>query len=179
MRSRWIPGPLRSRVPELLRARYAVWGAPVPGDVAERLRAALPPSLEVTGSDPAGVPSTLLWHTRAAVYGVIRRRIAERVELLVQPGPPAALELRCAPQAHHEAHAAGFAGVLALAACGILVGPQAFGSILLGGSFVAAYARELEMVGLERRLRHLLELLGSAVWPRVPAQIALSREIVR
>ena len=177
-RGHWIPVPMRAAPPELLLVRYAVPGRPVPLDAGARIRAALPRRLRPGDTAAGPVPACLEWDVETMVYGLIRREVTERVDLVLRPGPPAALEVRCHPRAVHEAHAAGLAGVMALAAAGLLAGPQAAASVLLAGSFVAVYARELAVLALEGRLRRVAERLGEAVWPGTPAEVTLSRCLV-
>ena len=84
--------------------------------------------------------------------------------------------MKCHPLETHGAHAAGFAGVLFLAASvwiasGIATGLVAALATILAGTLVVEVTRQWAFDALERRLRFLAEDVGSALWPERPAQI--------
>jgi hypothetical protein len=116
----------------------------------------------------------LPWSTR--VFGLVRRELEEEVALRVTALPETTRrELYCLPAATHAAHAAALAGVLVVAATAWLVGGWADGlpaglTTAVAGGLWADAMRELAFERLERRLRWLVEALGLALWPSLPAE---------
>jgi hypothetical protein len=121
------------------------------------------------------------WALRLAyptsVYGLIRRDVEDAVKLsLGVVDGVARLDLHCMPRQLHNAHAAGFAGVLALSAAAGFAGGWSRGapaaiSVFLAGALLVTVSREMALQALERRLRRLAEDLGAALWPGLPAQL--------
>jgi hypothetical protein len=111
------------------------------------------------------------------VYGIIRRDVDEELSLtLGRTDEGWELGLRCEPLATHGAHAAGAGGVLLVAATVWLATGWGTGVIaglttLLAGGLWADATRVMAMTRLESRLRRLIEDLGLALWPGVPAQV--------
>jgi hypothetical protein len=111
------------------------------------------------------------------VYGVIGREVDESIELqLSASGDGHALVLSCRPDESHAAHAAGLAGVLALAATLWLAGGLTGGVLpavtaIVAGWLVVEVTRQWAMDALERRLRALVDGIGGAMWPGAPAEI--------
>ncbi|MCG6964348.1 MAG: hypothetical protein LJE95_13900 [Acidobacteria bacterium] len=122
-----------------------------------------------------------IWALRMAystsVYGLIHREVEDSVKLSLAVSTAAAtLDLRCLPQQLHNAHAAGFAGVLALSAAAGFAGGWSHGapaaiSVIVAGVLLVTVSREMALQALERRLRRLAENLGTALWPSSPAQL--------
>jgi len=163
---------LRARVPERLVVSYTAFGAPgVPG--ADRLLEAI----ERAGSDLVpencrGPALTFTWRRTVLVLGLVRRNVEETIELYAVGGTEPRLELSCAPQALHDAHAAGAGGVIAFtAAAGLTAGLPAAIATLLAGSLLAFVAREHSLLAFRRRLEMLALDLGEALWPGVPGQV--------
>ncbi len=167
-----IPTVARAEPEERFAFRYA---ALVP---------ALPPGAETVVAEvlagirgaratrtPGGWTLELPWTTR--VFGAIPREVDETV--MVKLGldhEGAHVAVGCTPRSTHGAHAAGLAGVIALAAgFWFAAGVPAALTTLAGGWLLVTFTRELAFQGLERRLRRLTEDLGTALWPGVPAQL--------
>jgi len=169
---RLVPPMIRATVPERIVAHCTLFEslpAPSRGEVLERL-ASLEPGLRLL--DEPGPAMVFRWQRTVHVLGLVRRPVDERVELYVTGGPRPRLELHCAPQGLHEAHAAGMGGVLAFtAATALTAGPTAGIAMLLAGSLVAFVAREHSMIALRRRLETLVLDLAAALWPGRPCEI--------
>jgi hypothetical protein len=120
-------------------------------------------------TDGTGWTVELPWRT--LVYGVVRREVEEVVGVTVHGvGGAWELEVLCLPKRTHDAHGAGAAGVLALAATAWLLGGLVNGAAaglttLVAGLLWTDTAREMGMQALERRLRALTIDLGAEVWP--------------
>jgi hypothetical protein len=86
------------------------------------------------------------------------------------------LRVDCLPLETHSAHAAGFAGVLFVAASvwiasGIATGVVGALATILAGALLVEVTRQWAFDALARRLRLLAQDVGSALWPGRPAQI--------
>jgi hypothetical protein len=171
----WLPTIVRSRPRETISLAYCTEHSPPTSRntiVIEALRAAHVTDVQVDG------PSwrfSLPWRT--LVYGVIRRDLDEELSVSLAPSDSGwELQLRCEPIGTHNAHAAGAAGVLLVAGTvwlasgwtkGVLPGMTA----LIAGGIWADATRVMALTQLEKRLRRLIEDLGSALWPSAPAQV--------
>ncbi len=168
----WIPGPVRAEVPERILVRYRAV-APAPGErTLEHLRELIEGVPVLSGVGIEGVDTRVSWTRSTRVFGLIQRETEEEIEIYLTGGASPSLELLCAPQRLHDAHAAGFAGILAFtAAAGITAGPPAAVATLLGGSLLAVTAREHALLALRRQLGTLARELGEGLWPGVPAEL--------
>ena len=175
--SAWLPDLARKEPAKSLVISYQVpAAAPLPVDVDQRIAEALRTStLAATRDSTSSWRTTLPWQTR--VFGLIPRDVDEDVTLhLVQHPDLWELSLDCHPLETHGAHAAGFAGVLFVAASvwiasGIATGAVAALATILAGTLLVEVTRQWAFDALARRLRHLAEDVGSALWPGRPAQI--------
>ncbi len=175
--SRWIPEELRARPARPIELHYLAVAPGVPANAAAVLEeAALAAGLILLSTSGQTWSLGLPWRT--SVYGLIGRDVVETVsvELEADRGRGVGVRLRCLPTATHNAHAAGLGGVLAFAVAGWLLGGLLTGipvglTALAGGWLWVTFTRQLALQSLERRLRHVADLLGSAVWPGVPAQL--------
>ncbi|HHQ47329.1 MAG TPA: hypothetical protein ENK19_00400 [Acidobacteria bacterium] len=175
--TRWIPEEARAAPSRPIELRYAALAPVFPSDAGRLLEeAAVAAGLSVLSTSGGSWTLGLPWRTN--VYGVIGRDVVERVRVDLETDPErgVGILLHCLPVASHSAHAAGLAGVLAFAVAGWLLGglvrglPVGF-TALIGGWLWVTFTRQLAMQALERRLRHVAELLGTALWPGVPAQL--------
>jgi hypothetical protein len=155
---------------------YRVPPSVLPIDADDRIRQALASTgLEVVPD--AGPPWTLSLTHSTRVYGVIGRDVDETVELRLSASENShAMVVSCRPDESHAAHAAGLAGVLVLAVTLWMVGGLFAGILpavtaVLAGWLIVEVTRQWAMDALERRLRSLLDVVGPAMWPGVPAEI--------
>jgi len=172
----WIPEMARRRPARILELCYQVSPDSAPRDperfVGKALHAA---GLTASGSAVDGWRLSLPGHTR--VFGVIAREIDEAVDLRLQSAPDAwELTLLCEPTETHAAHAAGLAGVFLMAVAVWIAGGLTGGALpalttVVAGSLVVEVTRQWAFDALHRRLRLLAGDVGSALWPRTPAQI--------
>jgi hypothetical protein len=175
--ARWLPAAVRRKPERILRFGYRLGGIPGPGGAAparveEALRAA---GIRARPSGDLAWELLLPW--RAMVFGCIPREVDERVVVRVAEVADAVeLQVECAPEATHNAHAMGVAAVLVLAAVvwltgGWLEGLAAALTTGIAGGLWADWAREMSLTVLGRRLRRLAWDLGAAAWPGVPARM--------
>ena len=168
----WLPDMARKQPRRTLELCYRVPTAPgletTDATVAVALRHR---GLQATGSAIEGWNLSLPGRTR--VYGLIPRELDESVDLHLSSGPEySQLVLRCHPAETHAAHAAGLAGVLALAAAvWIAGGLLAAVTTVIAGSLLVEVTRHWAFDALEKQLRRLAGDIGSALWPGQPAQI--------
>jgi hypothetical protein len=174
--SSWLPELARKEPEKTLILSYQVPAGAPPVDVEQRISEALRASeLTVTRESPSSWRTTVPWRTR--VFGLVPRDIDEDMSFsLVQHPDLWELRVNCHPLETHGAHAAGFAGVLFVAASvwiasGIATGVMAALATILAGSLVIEVTRQWAFDALEKRLRSLVEDVGSALWPGRPAQI--------
>jgi len=175
--TRFIPEEARARPSRAIELRYAPLAPALPLEAAALLEeAAGAAGLSILSASGGSWSLGLPWKTN--VYGVIGRDVVEtvRVDLETGAGGGVALRLHCLPLATHSAHAAGLAGVLAFAVAGWLLGGFVRGlpvglTALAGGWLWVTFTRQLALQALERRLRQVADLLGTALWPGVPAQL--------
>lgn len=169
---KWIPGCVRSRAPEVYTFRYHAPGRSVPRDAEAALSPVLGRSRSVSSWELTATGACLELDGTTWVYGLVRREISEVVELDMTQGPRGAvLAVRSRPQRHHEAHAAGCAGVLALAAVALLAGPAPAGTTLLAGCLWTLYVREMALQRFAVRLKGLVESIGDDLWPGASSEI--------
>jgi hypothetical protein len=160
----------------MISLAYEVPGAPPPTEPGSRVADTLASAGLNHVSGHASAWTTTL-HGQTRVFGVIPRDVDETVHLrLVLHLEGSALEVRCRPHETHSAHAAGLAGVLAMAvavwiACGLAAGALPAVTTVLAGGLAVEVTRQWALSALERRLRLLAGDLGSALWPGRPAQI--------
>jgi hypothetical protein len=172
---RWIP-EIAQLEPRPLRYRYRVFEPQVLAVGLERsVAAALSwAGVEWRYGDAAW---DILLPSSTRVLGLVRREVEEQVQLRLEGTPDGAqLDLDCIPRETHAAHAAALAGVLLVAggvwlAGGLRDSAPAALTTAIGGGLWADVMREMALEGLERRLRRLLEDVGMAVWPGVPAEL--------
>jgi len=173
---RWLPEIIRARPRTTFRFDYDIIGIAVAPPSPEAVaRAAESAHVSAVRKDPVSWELRLRWTTR--VFGIIGRDVEESADLQFLGEPDGGrLRLTCLPVATHEAHAAGMGGVIVMTAAvwlagGWLAGVPAAVATLAAGSLWALYTREMALQVLERRLRRLIEDLGTAVWPGLPAQL--------
>ncbi len=173
---RWIPEIARWAPASALTVRYAVLDASLPIDAVDRIHTALAAS-HLSPRLRDNLSWTVELSGRTLVYGFISREIDESVEIDVAATPEGGeVTVMCTPQETHEAHAAGAAGVLVLAATAWLTGGWLIGlpigaATLVAGWMWADAARTLELQRLEQRIRGLAFDLGRALWPHQPGQV--------
>jgi len=175
--TRWIPEEARARPSRPIELHYLAMAPVIPAGAGAALEeAALAAGLTLLASTSSSWSFGLPWRT--TVYGVIGRDLVETVSVTLEADPEKGLGIRlyCLPTGTHNAHAAGLGGVLAFAVAGWLLGGLVAGipiglTALAGGWLWVTFTRQLAMQALERKLRHVADLLGSAVWPGVPAQL--------
>lgn len=171
-----IPDAARALPRSPLSVSYRTLTARVP-NTADQIIAATLLSTHVQGRLLAPGVWTLSLTYATSVYGLIRREVDDPAKLTLGVTDGAArLDLQCLPRQLHNAHAAGLAGVLALSAAAGFAGGWSHGapaaiSVLVAGTLLVTVSREMALQALERRLRHLAESLGTALWPRSPAQL--------
>jgi hypothetical protein len=172
----WIPEMARKRPERTLILSYQVPAAPPPTDVESRVGEALQRSqLTATRESPSTWRTILPWRTR--VFGLIPRDVDEDMTFhLVQHPDLWELRVDCHPLETHGAHAAGFAGVLFVAASvwiasGIATGVVPALATILAGTLLVEVTRQWAFDALEKRLRLLANDVGSALWLGRPAQI--------
>ncbi len=173
---RWVPEIARPAPASALSVRYVVLDAGLPIDAADRLEEAL----AAAHLAPRRL-GDLSWSVeiagRTRVFGVIAREVDESVSVTIAASPEGgSVTVTCVPQETHEAHAAGAAGVLLLAATAWVTGGWLSGipmgaATLLAGWIWADAARTLELQRLGMRVRGLAFDLGRAVWPDQPGQV--------
>jgi len=174
--STWLPELARRKPGKNLILSYQVPAGVPPVDVEKRVEEALRSSeLAITRDGASSWRTTLPWQTR--VFGLIPRDVDEDVALHLEQHPDLwELRVDCHPLETHGAHAAGFAGVLFVAASvwiasGIATGVVAALATILAGTLTVEVTRQWAFDALERRLRLLAEDVGRALWPGRPAQI--------
>ncbi len=171
-----IPPVIRARVPERLLILYRAFPT-VPGFSQDlgALSRVLASHQALTEMQPVASASLQAkWHWQVPVLGLIRREIEETIDFSVAAGPNPVLRLVCSPQSLHEAHAAGFGGVLAFtAASWFVAGIRAATATLLGGSLIAFMAREHSLIAVRARLKGLAVDVGIGLWPDFPGEVEL------
>lgn len=175
--SGWIPEEARRVPSQPIELRYIALAPSLPSNAAALLEeAAAAAGLSIQSATASSWAFGLPWRTK--VYGLIARDVVETVTVTLESDPMqgVGLRLRCFPSLTHNAHAAGLAGVLAFAVAGWLLGGLVGGipvgmTALAGGWLWVTFTRQLALQSLEARLRHVAALLGSAVWPGIPAQL--------
>jgi hypothetical protein len=173
-----LPELARREPEKSLVLSYQVPAGVPPVDVDQTVTEALQASaLTATRESTTSWRTTVSWRT--LVFGLIPRDIDEELSLsLVQHPDLWELRVDCHPLETHGAHAAGFAGVLFVAASiwiasGLATGIMAALATILAGALVVEVTRQWAFDALEKRLRHLAEDVGSALWPGRPAQIVI------
>ena len=169
-----IPPVIRARAPERILILYRAFPTtPVFSQDLGALPRAVAAHKTLTEMQPVGSTSLQAkWHWQVPVLGLIRREIEETVEVSLVPGPNPVLRLMCSPQSLHEAHAAGFGGVLAFtAASGFVAGIEAATATLLGGSLIAFMAREHSLIAMRGHLKTVAMDLGIRLWPDFPGEV--------
>lgn len=174
--SSWVPEVARKYPGRNLILSYQVPAGEPPADVEQKVGEALRGSaLTLTREGPSSWRTTLPWQTR--VFGLIPRDVDEDVSIQLERKPDLwELRVDCSPLETHSAHAAGFAGVLFVAASvwiasGIATGIMAAVATILAGTLVVEVTRQWAFDALEYRLRLLADDVGGALWPGRPAQI--------
>jgi hypothetical protein len=174
--SSWLPDLARKKPGKDLIFSYQVPAGESPVDAEHRVGEALRRSeLTATRDNTSTWRTFLPWTTR--VFGLIPRDVDEEVTFHLEQHPDHwELRVNCHPLETHGAHAAGFAGVLFLAASvwiasGIATGVVAALATILAGTLVVEVTRQWAFDALESRLRILAEDVGGALWPGRPAQI--------
>jgi hypothetical protein len=174
--STWLPELARKEPVRSLCLSYQVPAGTPPVAAEERVCEALRAStLTATPDGGSSWRTTLPWRTR--VFGVIPRDVDEEMTLeLLQHPDFWELKVACHPLETHGAHAAGFAGVLFVAASiwiasGIVAGVVPALTTILAGTLAVEVTRQWAFDALEKRLRMLAGDVGSALWPGRPAQI--------
>lgn len=172
----WIPEMARREPRRTLAVAYQVMSGTVPADVERTIIAALHASaLGASREDASSWRVVLPWRTR--VFALIPRDVDEVVTIqLVQRPDMWELIVRCRPTEVHGAHAAGFAGVIFVAASvwiasGLAAGMMPALSTMLAGGLLVEFTRQWAFDALTERLRGLAWEAGSALWPGIPAQI--------
>ena len=174
--STWLPELARKKPGKDLIFSYQVPAGESPVDAEQRIGAALRTSeLTATRDNPSTWRAIIPWRTR--VFGLIPRDVDEDVTFHLEQHPDHwELRVNCHPLETHGAHAAGFGGVLFLAASvwitsGIATGVVAALATILAGTLVVEVTRQWAFDALESHLRIFAEDIGSALWPGRPAQI--------
>lgn len=174
--SSWLPELARKEPAKSLDLFYQVVAGVPPAEADKRIDEALRESALAATRDGTSCWRTILpWQTR--VFGLVPRDVDEEVTLhLVQHPDLWELRVDCHPRETHSAHAAGFAGVLFVAASvwiasGIATGVVPALTTILAGTLLVEVTRQWAFDALEKRLRVLAEDVGSALWPGRPAQI--------
>lgn len=168
----WIPRCVRYRAPEEYRLRYQASGHTVSGRSGPSLESVLDGASDVSRWSPTATGARIELETTTWVYGLIRREVIETMELDLSQGPQGpVIVIRCRPQGHHEAHAAGIAGVVALAGASLLIGPTVAGTTLLAGALWTVYVRELALDRFVGRLKNVLGVIGDTLWPGGSSEI--------
>jgi hypothetical protein len=174
--SAWLPELARKEPVKSLNLSYQVPAGLPPVEVDERVSEALrAANLSATRDGASCWRTTLPWRTR--VFGAIPRDVDEALTLhLVQHPDLWELRVDCHPLETHGAHAAGFAGVLFVAASvwiasGFVTGVVPALTTILAGTLVVEVTRQWALDALEKRLRGLAGDVGGALWPGRPAQI--------
>ena len=174
--SAWFPELARKKPGKDLVLSYQVPAGDSPVDAEQKIGEALRTSELTATRDNTSTWRTIIpWRTR--VFGLIPRDVDEEVTFHLEQHPDHwELRVNCYPLETHGAHAAGFAGVLFLAASvwiasGIATGLVAALATILAGTLVVEVTRQWAFDALERRLRIFAKEVGSALWPGRPAQI--------
>jgi len=174
--SAWFPELARKKPGKDLVLSYQVPAGDSPVDAEQKIGEALRTSELTATRDNTSTWRTIIpWRTR--VFGLIPRDVDEEVTFHLEQHPDHwELRVNCYPLETHGAHAAGFAGVLFLAASvwiasGIATGLVAALATILAGTLVVEVTRQWAFDALERRLRIFAKDVGSALWPGKPAQI--------
>lgn len=169
-----LPELVRRAPSSTLRTAIRVPVSGIPNDVDDRLADAADVlgmcnfRVEARGRYKVELP----WRTH--VYGVFSARVTETlVVTITSTALDGCLKLECVPLGTHEAHAAGAAGVLAVAAAfGVgtypVVGLLPAATLVIGGGLWTDATRTMAMAALERRLEQVATELASAVWPGAP-----------
>lgn len=156
--------------------RYQVPTGDFPPDAGSRIEEALRRLNHRATQESADTWSVPL-AGQTLVYGLIRREVDEAVSIAIREYPEGSeLIVSCAPRDTQNAHAAGLGGVLLIAAVAWMVGGFAGGVLpaltaLIAGGLVVEVTRQWAFDALQRRLDRLANDVGSAVWPREPAQV--------
>jgi hypothetical protein len=172
----WIPTMARREPGHAFSLRYQVPIGEFPADTERRIEEALR-RLKLRAKRESENAWNISMAGQTLVYGLIRREVDETVLVAIrgyQEGSE--LVVRCAPRETHNAHAAGLGGVLLIAAVAWMVGGWTGGILpaltaLIAGSLVVEVTRQWAFDALERRLNRIANDVGSAVWPRAPAQV--------
>ncbi len=179
----WLPEMAHKYPPRVYRLEYRVSVSAIPLDPGRVIDEVLHTrSLEGEGGLSGGWTVEFPMATR--VYGLIPREIDEVVTLQLHQRPENwALVLECHPTEMHNAHATGLAGVLAVAAVVWFAGGLAAGFLgalttVIAGSLLVEVTRHWAIEAQERKLRLLLDEIGSALWPKPSARITSSFEVV-
>ena len=174
--STWLPELARKEPATSLNLSYQVPAGFPPVAADQRVGDALRPSaLTATRDGASRWRTSLPWRTR--VFGLIPRDVDEEITFhLVQHPDLWELRVDCHPLETHSAHAAGFAGVLFVAASvwiasGIATGVVAALTAILAGTLLVEVTRQWAFDALEKKLRLLAKDVGSTLWPGRPAQI--------
>jgi hypothetical protein len=172
----WIPEMARKEPERSLAVAYQVPVNVPPVDVEQRiaevLRAA---ALTATRQNASTWRAALPWRTR--VFGLIPRDVDEVVNLCLVRRPDLwELIVSCRPMQTHNAHAAGLAGIVFMAASvwiatGWTAGVLPAVTTILAGGLLVEVTRQWALNALEKRLRLLASDAGRALWPGRPAQI--------
>ncbi len=176
----WLPEIVRSQPLVRFKLEYGALQneALAPELMARRLIEAVSAAhaTSLTKAGPLSWRFTLPHSTR--VFGIIARQLEETVDVAIIAKDPVSRVLRlvCVPEATHQAHAVGMAGVLILSVAawltgGVVTGIPAGIATAAAGSMWAVFTREMAMQALGNRLRRLTEDLGRALWPEAPAQV--------
>jgi hypothetical protein len=172
----WIPEMIRAEPAQPFVLRWLVETQHEPRDVDATVPSALGRAgTLVLAAEEWRWELSVPWQT--LVYGLIRRDVDEHATLHLSRGDQLwELQLRCLPAETHTAHAAGAAGVAAMTAAVWLIGGWLTGLLpglatALAGGLWADVSRVMAMQNLERRLRRVVEDVGSELWPHAPAQL--------
>ena len=172
----WLPTMARREPGHAFTVRYQVPAEDFPPDAGRRIEEALR-RLKHRATQESADRWSVPMAGQTLVYGLIRREVDETVSIAIRRYPEGSeLIVSCAPRETHNAHAAGLGGVLLIAAVAWLVGGFTGGLLpaltaLIAGSLVVEVTRQWAFDALQRRLDRLANEVGSAVWPRAPAQV--------
>jgi hypothetical protein len=122
---------------------------------------------------------SLKMNWRTVVWGFFLTTVEEELLLRLEGRPVSGFDLRCQPQATHEAHAKGLAHlIIASSAVLLLLGfevgiPVAAGGFLILSSWAVVH-RQIGVRMLGRRLERLADDLARVIWPDGRWQISLT-----
>ena len=179
----WLPEIARIRPRHALRLEYLVSSPKEPVNP----EATVPDVLRASSPDCTGNPSDgweILVPLSTRVYGFVPREIDEKIDLrMISESEQMKLVLVCRPTEFHSAHAAGFAGVLAIASVawfaeGLTAGVLPALATVIAGGLMVEVTRHWALEALERRLHLILEDIGRALWPKASAQIVSSIDLI-